>query len=170
LITITCDDEGRSLAYEREGRRLTPAGRKLRAVGAAGAAMCMVILTPSVAGAKLIPLEVQVSDGDRTVRVSPQDFYRQINVPGVGATFGVFKDAQRPARVETPALRVTLFVYGSRSEVGRVYHTVGPDARRETMATLEYHRLQSGAVGTIAPGVVGAASRTAYALTPSSAS
>lgn len=119
-----------------------------------------VVSLGSPAQAKLIALEVQITEGDRTVRVSPADFIERINVPGVSGYFGVFEEVPTPRALEQSPLSVRLIVYASRSSPGLVHETFGPDVVRETMVALAYYRIDSDAVaeikspgsGSLAPG------------------
>lgn len=70
----------------------------------------VVLLSPS-ANAKLLPLEVQISGPDRTVRVNGRDFFNSINVPGgtgVARYLGVFEYSAPPLTSEGQELIVSL--------------------------------------------------------------
>lgn len=105
------------------------------------------------ASAKLLPFEVQIIGGERTVRVAPNDFYRAINVPGAGRYLGVFDylESARPGDPHQTPLHISLFLLSSTDD-GRVLDEENSNVRRETFVSFSLYESADGAFGKIEPG------------------
>lgn len=118
---------------------------------------CVVVLMTILiqpASAKLLPLEVQVTGADRTVRIHPSTFYSRINVSGatgMGSRYGVFEYLPGgPSVSGTTVFTVSLrHLYDER---GWLTDDPTRTTRRETVAVVTFIETPAGAVGRIQPG------------------
>jgi hypothetical protein len=123
---------------------------RLLIVGTLSSVVVLILSAP--AGAKMIPLEVQVSDGTQTVRVPPADAIEALNDGRAQGHYGIFTYASRPATLNGHPLRVDLIIYSSRSEPGGVHDMMNPDVVRQKVVAFDYYRTGSGAAAQIREG------------------
>lgn len=119
--------------------------------------VCVVVLMTifiQPASAKMLPLEVQVTGADRTVRIDPATFFSRINVAdgsGVARPYGVFEYLSGgPSESGRTAFTISLrYMYDGR---GSLTDDPTQAIRRDTVVVVTFIETPTGAVGRIQPG------------------